>query len=212
MLRDVQFDLWRRRLMKITLLGILFPLAAACAASAQAPATAARRFDLQAGGGFTLANSDYYPQKFKGGALYAVLDFTPHFGAEFDFHQVDSPFDPRYERTYELAGRYHRTYGRFSPYAKAGYGRGVLNYLYETENPVTGAVTSTTVLGSLAYNEFLAGGGVDYRLLRFLNVRADYEYETWRGFSSTGGLTPQLLTIGVAYHFPGGLAKGRRFK
>jgi hypothetical protein len=73
-------------------------------------------------------------------------------------------------------------------------------------------VTSTTVLGSLAYNEFLAGGGVDYRLLRFLNVRADYEYETWRGFSSTGGLTPQLLTIGVAYHFPGGLAKGRRFK
>jgi len=47
----------------------------------------------------------------------------------------------------------------------------------------------------------VAGGvGVDYKALPYLYVRGDFEYQKWFGFTPKG-LTPSLLTIGVAYHF-----------
>ena len=164
---------------------------------AQAVTTASRRADLQVGVGYTQGKSDYSPNDYKGGAFYTTLDFTGHLGAEFVIHQVYSPdHNSAYERTYELGGRYFRTYGRFVPYAKAMYGRGVFNFPQNVAN--------------LAYNIFTAGGGVDIKVLPFLNVRADYEYQTWRGFPPNG-LTPQIVTIGVAYHFPGGLKRGSHY-
>ena len=172
----------------------------ATAAVGQATTTASRQFDLQAGGGFVYDRSDYYTKPFHGYGIYSTLDFTPHFGAEVDFRQADSQVDKGYERTYEFGGRYHRNYRRFSPYVKALYGRGVFNYVY-----------NGTVVANLAYNEYALGGGVDYRLLSYLNVRADYEHQSWLNFPPNG-LTPQLVTVGVAYHFPGGLKRGQRFK
>ncbi len=166
----------------------------------QATSTASRRFDVQAGGQFVYAKSDYYPQAFLGYGGYATVDFTPHFGGEIDYRQVNSRVDSAYERTYEVGGRYHRRYGRFSPYAKALYGRGVFNF-----------INSGVVVANLAYNEFVFGGGVDYELLSRVNLRADYEFQHWMSFQPNG-LTPQLISIGVAYHFPGELAKGRRFR
>jgi hypothetical protein len=166
----------------------------------QATPTASKVFDLQVGGGFVLAHDDYGTRVSKGLGVYADLDFSPHFGAEIDFHQADYPTNKQYERTYEVGGRYHRTYGRFSPYAKALYGRGVFNFVYDG-----------SVVANLAYNEFVFGGGTDFAILPWLNVRGDYEYQTWHGFPPNG-LTPQLITIGVAYHFPGGLQKGKRFR
>ena len=166
----------------------------------QATSTASRRFDLQAGGEFVYGSSDYYPQKFKGAGVYATLDFTKHLGAEIDFRQADSPVDAGYERTYEAGVRYHRNYGRFVPYVKGMYGRGVFNFIYDNQ-----------VIANLAYNEAVIGAGTDYRLLPWLNLRADYEYQRWFKFSSTG-LSPQMVSVGVAYHFPGGLQKGRRFR
>ena len=76
------------------------------------------------------------------------------------------------------------------------YGRGVFNFPNNVAN--------------LAYNMFSFGGGTDVRVLRFLNVRADYEYQDWLGFPPSG-LKPQLVTFGVAYHFPGELRRGRHF-
>ena len=71
----------------------------------QASSTASRRADLQVGVGFTDGKSDYSPDNYKGGAVYATLDFTSHLGAEFVIHQVYSPDnDKAYERTYELGG------------------------------------------------------------------------------------------------------------
>ena len=156
-----------------------------------------------------MVKSDYYPQTFRGGAIYATLDFKPHFGVEVDFRLAKAQQDPAYEKTYEVGARYHRTYGRLSPYGKVMYGRGVFNYVDDTYDS-KGNITSSVVLANLAYNEFAFGGGADFRVLPFLNVRGDYEYQMWRSFP-VNGLTPQLLTIGVAYHFPGGLRKGRRF-
>ena len=73
------------------------------------------------------------------------------------------------------------------------YGRGVFNYQFDVAN--------------LAYNMADAGVGVDVNVTRRINVRADYEYQQWFGFrgnlndpdSST--LSPQVFTIGAAYHF-----------
>jgi len=195
--------------MKTPVLGMFF-LCGVSILRGQATPTASRSFDLQAGGGVSLVDPDYYPRRFKGGALYATMDFGNHFGAEIDFHQAKDPEGVAFERTYEVGVRYHRTYGRFAPYAKGLYGRGIFQYVFDTYSS-TGAVLTRVAGPSLAYNEFVAGAGTDFQLLRYLNLRVDYEYQTWKSFQPKG-LTPQVLTFGVAYHFPGGLAKGSRFK
>jgi len=169
----------------------------------QAAPTASRLLDVQVGGDFVLdypGDYSYFgvrPGSFKGAGLYATVDFSSHFGAELDFRQANSPVAQMYERTYEVGGRYHRTYGLFQPYAKVLYGRGVFNFVNNEAN--------------LAFNEIVLGGGVDIQVLKWLNVRGDYEYQNWHSFLPSG-LTPQLITLGVAYHFPGELEKGRRFR
>ncbi len=166
-------------------------------ASGQAVSTASRSADLQVGGGYSSINSDYDPNRLNGFALYTTLDLTNHYGGEFVFHQAKTTSnDQLYERTYEIGPRYHRDYGRFAPYIKAMYGRGVFNFPYNVAN--------------LAYNLFAVGIGVDVHVTPYLNVRADYEYQRWLSFPPSG-LTPQLITIGVAYHFPGTLKRGRHY-
>jgi hypothetical protein len=166
----------------------------------QATSTASRRADLQLGGGFVLDDkSDYEVNAIKGGAIYTTLDLTNHLGGEFVIHQANSfSGDGLYERTYEIGPRYFRTYGRFSPYIKFMVGRGVFNFPKAIGAP------------NLAYNMFAFGGGLDYRVLPYLNVRFDYEYQDWSSFPPTG-LTPQLYTVGVAYHFPGNLRRSQHF-
>ncbi len=184
---------------KAMVLGFCILGSVAAAACGQATTTASRTFDLQAGVDYVYDKSDYYPTAEHGYGIYSTLDFRPHFGAEVDFRQANES-DHSYERTYEIGGRYFRNYGRLTPYLKALYGRGVFNFIY-----------NGTAVANLAYNEYSLGGGVDYRVLPYLNIRGDYEYQNWFGFPAHG-LTPQLVTIGVAYHFPGGLKRGQRFK
>ena len=69
------------------------------------------------------------------------------------------------------------------------YGRGVFNF---TQNGTTTA--------NLAYNMFVGGVGLDYKIIPSLNARADFEYQDWLSFPPNG-LTPNVLTIGLAYHF-----------
>lgn len=187
---------------KLLFLATVFGLTISCS-HAQERATAVRKADLQVGGGFSYAwpNFDYSFSRnnFRGWTIYADYDFLPHWGIEFDVHQVNGPgSDKSYERTYELGGRYKRRYGRFNPYLKGMYGRGVYNF-----PPIGG-----NFAGNLAYNLFTAGAGVDYNLLNHVNVRADYEVQKWLGFPGNTaafgpnfGMTPQLLTVGAAYRF-----------
>ena len=165
----------------------------------QATPTASKVFDIQAGGSFVVAKSDYLPQKYKGFGFYSTIDFRRHLGIELDFHQVNAPSPAiDYERTYEVGGRYVLHYGRLHPYAKAMYGRGVYNFSSPT--PPNRSVQQA----NLAYNLYALGGGVDVSLKRYLNVRADYEYQSW-GSDNIGfipnGISPQLFSIGAAYHF-----------
>jgi opacity protein-like surface antigen len=158
----------------------------------QAQAQASRIGDLQVGGGFSIASSDYVPNKIYGPAFYFDFDFREHFGVEGDFHEVsDNSGTQIYERSYEVGGRYlrHYAHGFLAPYVKALYGRGVFNFPQSEAN--------------LAYNMFVGGAGVDFRVHPRVNVRVDYEYQDWLSFPPNG-LTPQIVTIGAAYHFPAG--------
>jgi opacity protein-like surface antigen len=184
--------------------------AAAPFALSQALPTATRLADLQIGGGFTVANSDYVPNDIRGFAFYSDFDIRGHYGLEVDFHQVKDPNpDPLVpsnhfsERTYEVGGRYLRHYDhqRLAPYAKVLYGRGVANFRAHQIDVPAGVLT---YIDNIAYNMAALGAGVDYRLTSRVNARADFEYQHW--FASDAelpkGLSPSLFTFGVAYHFP----------
>jgi Outer membrane protein beta-barrel domain len=155
---------------------------------AQAEPTASRIGDLKVGGGFSVANSDYY-HRFNGASGFFGFDFLPHIGVEGDFHFVQGT-NGIYEKTYEVGGRYFLTYRKFVPYAKVMYGRGVFNYpaFPDGFHP------------NLAYNLAAIGVGTDYKLKPWLYVRADWEYQSWFGFQNSS-LSPSILTIGGAYRF-----------
>jgi len=180
-------------------------------ARGQAAPTAVRPADLQVGAGFTWANSDYVPNKIGGFAFYADYDLVGLFGVEANFHRVRDPNpDPLVpsnhfsETTYEIGGRYVRHYyrGRLAPYGKVLYGRGVVNFpAHQKLNPDGGL---ETYIDNIGYNLVAFGGGLDYRLSKRINIRADFEYQHW--FASDqelpAGLAPYLFTFGGAYHFP----------
>jgi hypothetical protein len=171
---------------------------AVSALQGQATPTASKVFDIQAGGSFVGALAGYplAPPHFKGYGIYSTIGFLPHIGLMLDFHQVYAPSPHiEYERTYEVGGRYVLHYGRLHPYAKVMYGRGVFNFALIPGSNVVGA--------NLAYNLLGLGGGADFRLKPYLNLRADYEWQKWGSdaFLITNGISPQLFSIGAAYHF-----------
>ena len=170
-------------------LALLFLLGGTSALHAQSLPTASRLADAQVGGGFVFGKSDYEQSTFRGITAYGDFDFRAHFGVEAEFHQFDSPTgDQSYQRTYEIGGRYFRTYGPLVPYVKAMYGRGDFNYPHN--------------LADLSYNMFAGGAGADVKVGEHRRVRGEYEFQKWTSFPN-GGLTPQLVTFGVAYHFTG---------
>ena len=163
-------------------------LGAASNLHAQSEPTATRLGDLKIGGGFSAANSDY-GDRYTGGAAYVDYDFRTHLGVEGAFHFVKDSSD-LYEKTYEVGGRYYRTYRKYVPYAKVMYGRGVFNF------PALG----DGFHANLAYNLMAGGLGVDYKVKPWLYVRADGEYQHWFAFQNSS-LSPAILTIGAAYRF-----------
>jgi opacity protein-like surface antigen len=156
--------------------------------AAQAIPAASRVGDLKIGGGFSSAASDY-GQRFNGGAAYFDFDFLPAVGLTGEFHFVDGT-GGLYEKTYEVGGRYFQTYGPFVPYAKILYGRGVFNF-----PPFPDGFQA-----NYAYNLAAIGGGADYKVTPYLYVRADWEYQKWFSFQGSS-LTPNMVTLGAAYHF-----------
>jgi Outer membrane protein beta-barrel domain len=178
---------------------------------AQASSTASRALDIQIGGGFALVSPDSEPVHNKGFGAYADVNFRAHYGIEGEFHFAsDTLGTGQYEKTYEVGPRYFRTYGRFIPYIKLLYGRGVYNFTEPycappagdplTEPcPVNGPFVYQPV-ANLAYNMVAGGAGVDYELLKHVNLRADWEYQRWFHYEGSS-LSPSMFTVGGAYHF-----------
>jgi opacity protein-like surface antigen len=175
---------------------LLFSAFAGVSAQAQALYTASRAGDLQIGLSYSSANAnyEYVHNRIAGIGFYTDFDFKEHFGVDLTFHQLDDPNSAVYQRSYEVGGRYIRHYGndRFNPYARISIGRGVQNFPDNVAN--------------LAYNLIAAAGGLDISLHKRVNLRIEYEYQDWLdapGASLT--LNPSMVTLGVAYHFSGGL-------
>ena len=201
--------------MKKLILALSFTVACSSIALAQATPAASRLGDLQVGATFTNANPEAVPHRINGYGFYSDFDFRRHIGVEVDFHQLNDhqglSENQIYERSYEAGGRYFWNFGRFKPYGKGLYGRGVFNY------PVVTDQAGFSYRPNLAYNMLVLGGGVDIAVQKHINVRAEYEYQRWFGYNTDpqitpsfiSPLTPTLLTVGVAYHFPPGKARRR---
>ena len=184
--------LFGRSFAALLLLGLLAPLAVA-----QASPTAERRLNVQLGGMVSLANPGipkdasvlYGRWNYGGGGVYATLDPHRRFGLELGVRQLSGNYIS--ERTYLAVPRYFKPYGRYVPYGKVLLGRGTFKFPNST--------------GALSFTAIAIGAGVDYRISSSLNVRGDYEYHRWLGFTDRvhnfpGPLTPQVLSIGIAYH------------
>jgi Outer membrane protein beta-barrel domain len=91
-----------------------------------------------------------------------------------------------YEDNYLIGPRIPiKRYGRWTPYGKALFGWGKMNFQY-----------------NFAYGRFAdiaLGGGVDYDLNRRISIRvADFEYQLWPNWVN-GTLKPYGGSVGVAY-------------
>ncbi len=146
---------------------------------AQALPTATAHGALQAGVGWTYANSDYAPQKIQGVTGFADLDLAQHAGVEVEYHYISyvTPGDLG-ENSIFVGPRFILPRNRYKLYAKALVGTGTIVIQEVADNPEGGAGT---------YFAYGAGGGIDYQIARHLFVRGDFEYQHW---SYRNGLTP----------------------
>ncbi len=190
-------------------------------ASGQALPTATRRGALQVGGDYVADFPDYTNSKFFGYGIYADLDYSEHFGVEFNFkqandltHQLNSqgngntgaPNVPSMQRTYELGLRYSRNYKRFNPYVRGSIGRGDFEY-----PPLPLPNPQNVSQGTLGYYLVSPAIGVDYTLTVRLSIRADFDSQHWLARTDSPspnninglprGLTPFVYSGGIAYRF-----------
>jgi len=174
----------------LLLLAFALPFASSLARAQALPAVT-RGGTLQAGVAISNANTDFYDKRITGITGYVTFDLTKNIGVEADVHVLTliTPNDFS-ESSYEFGVRYvYPVHRRYQPYVKlaAGIGSYAFNQPYYNN-------TASDSLGMYAFS-----GGLDIRLPHKINVRAvDFEYQSWPGIEPHG-LTPTLLTFGVAY-------------
>jgi hypothetical protein len=187
--------------------GLILALLFACGAShalAQAdPAATETKLPLAIGVGFSDYNPDLGHGHLLGGTLWA--DYTPNhvpailrgIGLEAEARDLrygrSKPKDLRRDVVGGGVIYSWPHYRDFRPYAKyeMGFGR--------YQNSPTDHDTRTVTI---------MGGGAEYRVLRSVWARVDYEYQFWpdcfgprRPGLTRGKLTPEGITVGAAYHF-----------
>ncbi|SEG16458.1 Opacity protein [Bryocella elongata] len=173
------------------------------AARGQASPTAAAPGTLQLGGSAVLVHSNYLPWDTDGNpaplsdltrtvrslgfGVYGNYDFNGHLGIALDFARVAASNDTSTQTSFEGGLRYKLfERGRFTPYARGSFGRGVYGY--------------SNNVASVGYNLYGLAGGVDYRFTHYLNLRAEYEYQGWMNVPLRNP-EPQMFKLGVAYRF-----------
>jgi len=147
----------------------------------------------QAGGVMLFAGatgSGYYLQygerKMLGFSGFVDADTRRGYGLEAEgswmiFHQTANV----HTATYMIGPRYHMTFGRYQPYAKALVGVGKFNFHY---NYARGS-----------YLVVAPGGGVDMRLSSRIRLRlADLEYQYWPQFTY-GAMSTVTISSGIRF-------------
>ena len=188
---------------------VLLLICAAAFSSAQAVYSASEDHPrLSIGAGFSIFSQDWGPNPHPTGITYTI-DYHPPLprflddvnieaqGRNLIWHRGTIPITgaPIVPRTETLGGGliYHPhevRFHRFEPYAKVLVSYG---YIHFAEDDVSYNHDSRTVPA--------LGGGVDYRLIHRVTLRADYEYQWWPQFLGPNALTPHGFTIGALYNF-----------
>jgi hypothetical protein len=162
-----------------------FLFAEAKTASAQAlpTATGSGRF-IAVGAGGAFFNSNYGQRWVSGYSIYADINRTFRYGAEFRAQSLRFNQEQGIRETsYLLGPRVSFPHHAWIPYARVLLGGGVFNAPY------------TYAEGS--YFVVAPGGGVDYVRGRFRYRIADFEYQAWPNFTF-GELHPYGYSTGIS--------------
>lgn len=186
-------------------LGVLVAVGWSCMAWGQARPTATQTLDLSFFGGGTLTYTELDAGRNVGITAGGDVTFR-----ELYFH-VRPALEIRGNYAFKegtidglksaMAGpRFSREFGRFTPYVTGFYGRGSIHY-------VQGVVVFPPNGGPgfrydrTTSNVFAGGAGVDYRVTRHFDAKADVLFEQWKTpVIDSGKIYPIPITVGVVYH------------
>jgi hypothetical protein len=174
-------------------------------AESQAIPTATHGSDLQVGGSYLFGYPDYSPEKAYGFGIFVDYDFMQHYGLTFDYRRADVSQHVDNETSYEFGARYHRSYGRLTPYIRAAAGRGIYQFApTDHSNPGSEGFSAAQSGASTGYTLYDLAGGVDVKLSSHFSARVEGDYQRWlSGPNLENGLTPVLYTAGIGYHLGG---------
>jgi opacity protein-like surface antigen len=186
-----------------------------CSVRAQVVQSATQKITpIAIGAGLSAFNNpDFGPGHILGGTLW--IDYTPNrmpwhlrgIGLEAEARDLNYGRSPTVspmirEDTAEGGVIYSwPRYHKIRPYGKLMLGYGNADYpIRSSPSHPTGAYNQSRTITC-------GGGGVEFRVLKSLWVRADYEYQSWPDFFKhkdttipAGRLDPQGFTLGVMYH------------
>ena len=147
----------------------------------QAVHTADRTTRIQAGVGVLALNPDYTTGNVIGLSAWGDYDFSKYIGLEASAHfqEFITPGDIT-ENSYLIGPRFMYRRKGLTAYGKA-------------------TITNQQLDLSSSYNIYAFGGGLEYRIVRKLNLRiVDFEQQEWTSFQPHT-LAPAAITIGVSY-------------
>jgi hypothetical protein len=154
--------------------------------NAQAVYTADRTTRIQAGAGVMSLSPDYTDGNIIGFSAWGDYDFSKYVGVEVAAHlgEFITPGDIT-ENSYFVGPRLIYRRHKLTGYGKILIGRAT--------------ITNTDYNLSSSYNVFAYGGGVEYKIMRKINVRViDFELQSWPDFQPRS-LSPMAITIGASY-------------
>lgn len=160
------------------------------AAHAQARASGCKTFGAQIGVAATVARPDFDIKYMAGISAFGDFQYKAHLGLEAEYHYLNlyTPLNIA-ENTVLFGPTYRFNVGRMHPYIKVLAGVATWKQLQSSQY----ATTTSRYYGTTAI-----GAGAYYNVSRHIAVRAELEHQDWFTYSPYS-LTPDLLTVGVAY-------------
>jgi hypothetical protein len=161
---------------------------------------------LKVGVGFSDFYTDFYthnrmeaPAAWADWTFYRGPSFLHGFGLEAEFRDLDfgqPARGPNYRQLTAGGGPIYTFWRRhrLHPYGKFLVDYGAMDHIVSPRLPSTYTADKWAI--------YAPGGGLEYRALRNIWVRADYEYQFWGvQWFDNHYLTPQGFTFGASYDF-----------